>query len=603
MKVIICEVTMGNKFTFVRVFIFLCSLVSAVAMGQIESKSECLKNSLYWDEDDQMCTNIAPVEVYGCKNKGEVYSEEFQTCLTPEQEDSMKSCPNGLCNGPKIEENKNNAKLVDSSSYGNSSGLCSDVPDSKAETHSTNDGQPEVHCQCLYPANGISEVKPQAKYGPQPACPTKEQQEKANKEKNKGSSSTTFACLASLTNQINACEEGAETAVQSCDQKSEKNKKVISPISQFLNGGMQVGQGAVNSLAQCQSVALTSATAGYALGQVQSNCKKDKSSCESTCNNLAQYKKVSAIEALCAKDTQAQADKEGLHSEASQLAATLQAAYSECNVSTQALLNSLGSALQTAMKASAATQQCQSVFGSKDQIVPPITNACISNPAAPGCPVNCASSSFASSPQCKCILNPNDSSCKGGQGPGKSTVASGSSANQSYNGIGAGSSGMPKINSDISGIKLDDEDVTDSSPTLPAETASAASNVAAQKASAPGGGSGGSSGSNKGEAATEAGKEEGGFLGATFKTLKNAANNLFGGRSGSSSKNNLNNKEAQNRTDYKKKAGIRGLASNANCYIDATGTEYCLNMGKRNRDIFQMINLGYSKQYHTLLVD
>ena len=126
----------------------------------------------------------------------------------------------------------------------------------------------------------------------------------------------------------------------------------------------------------------------------------------------------------------------------------------------------------------------------------------------------------------------------------------------------------------------------------------------------PGGGGGtapGEDGKGKNGKA-EAAAEEPGVFGGVFQNLKNAAGSLFGS---SGSGNSSSSKKSTAVTNGVNAAGLkpvvgnnalRGIASNGkSCFVDAKGTEFCF--GKKNMDIFKMMNSQYSNQYNTLIID
>jgi hypothetical protein len=117
-----------------------------------------------------------------------------------------------------------------------------------------------------------------------------------------------------------------------------------------------------------------------------------------------------------------------------------------------------------------------------------------------------------------------------------------------------------------------------------------------------GGGSGGESGAARSGSSAEA-PEEKSFLGGAFSSLKNVANSIFGGGSTSAKKATASKEDSLNKNGFKPiNPALRGLASNGKaCYVDVKGAEYCF--GRRNMDIFKMMNSQYSNQYNTLITE
>ena len=360
---------------------------------------------------------------------------------------------------------------------------------------------------------------------------------------------------------------------------------------------------------ECRTASLLSAAAGYGAGKIQVNCSKEIESCKSSCTDVVKYDQ-DAIVAKCKeskKDGSLATQEKELVQQADKLAAVVEGIKEECivnnSVADKILKESQQALDQFVIKNNAAVQCEQAIVSNTPSI--PLTNQCAIYPNSAGCPVNCAIDT--GNPQCKCLQHPSDPSCKPGGGNGISSVA-GLAPNTQVPAIGV-SAGGPTFKSGSSGfgndLNLDlgeasEKSATELAKTEPSKDSGGFQAAPTANSSAGGGGSDGPS-----AAAKKSGEvtEEKSLIGGTFAALKNAAAGLFGGGNNFSKKAVVEKENAAAKNNIKPvNSALRGVASNGkSCFVDAKGAEFCF--GRRNMDIFKMMNSQYSNQYNSLIID
>lgn len=425
-------------------------------------------------------------------------------------------------------------------------------------------------------------------------------------------------CLREAKTKINSCKEKSTETVKTCDDKSEKNAKIRQPVGSILTQATQaMHTSAVNkgALEQCKTAGYLSAAAGYGIAEIEKNCKQELNQCVESCADVKEYTAESLAQ-LCEGDAEAAKQHDLLVAQSQKLASVAEGVDEECfqdkEGSGPALLKTATQGVATYINANNAAVQCEQVISAQPQLVP-FTNTCATNPSAAGCPVNCATNP--SSAQCTCMTNPTAAGCQAGAG---SQMAGGNpnGAGQSLPSLAAGGLGSKLGSSGLGGSSdLGDLSGLDGSEAAAAGGGSGAEVPAggmfgqAGAANTGGGGStAGADGKGKNGKGGEAAAEESGLFGGMFQNLKNAAGSLFGvGGSGSSStaKKSSSVIGKTNSAGLKPVVGnkaLRGIASNGkSCFVDAKGTEFCF--GKKNMDIFKMMNAQYNNQYNTLIID
>lgn len=483
----------------------------------------------------------------------------------------------------------------------------------------------EHHCVCNYASNwggspseyvrDTTDAATAAK-----ACPDKAPTEQAATSETMGDE--VYACIQDVKEEINSCKTQASETMKTCDIKSEKNEKIRSPVGSVVSQATSMMHaGAVNkgAVEQCKTAGYLSAAAGYGLGQIQTNCESELKSCQTTCAEVKDYTEDQIVAKCKAKggDGSTVAQEPVLRQQAQKLVAVAEGVDKECfqegsdmSPTAKSLLNSAMLGVSQYVSANNAAVQCEQTISAQPQLVP-LTNTCATNPSAAGCPVNCATNP--SSAQCTCLTNPTAAGCQAGAGSqmaGNPNGAGQSLPSLAAGGLGSklGSSGVGSSSGlgDLSG--LDGEVAPPSGAPVPAGEAGGMFNQAGAANAGGGAGTEGAAGKAKNGKGGEGAAEEHGLFGGMFQNLKNAAGSLFGvGGSGSSS----TSKKSSSVTGGANSAGLkpvvgnkalRGIASNGkSCFVDAKGTEFCF--GKKNMDIFKMMNAQYNNQYNTLIID
>ena len=427
-----------------------------------------------------------------------------------------------------------------------------------------------------------------------------------------GSGDEVFACIEDIKKEINDCKETATKTIEICDKNSDKNANIRQPISSAIDKGTQllhmnaIKKGAAE---ECRNVSLLSAAAGYGTGKIQGNCATGIASCKSSCSDVIKYDQ-DAIVAKCKeskKDGSHETQKEQLELQADKLIAVVESVKEECagsNSTADQILDQTKAALDQFVRSNNAAVQCEQAIVSNTPSTP-LTNQCAIYPNSAGCPVNCAIDT--GNPQCKCLQHPSDPSCKPGGGNGISSVAS-LAPNTQVPAIGvsaggstfkSGSSGFGNdLNLDLG--EASEKSATELAKTEPSKDSGGFQAAPTANSSAGGGGSDGPS-----AAAKKSGEvtEEKSLIGGTFAALKNAAAGLFGGGNNFSKKAVVEKENAAAKNNIKPvNSALRGVASNGkSCFVDTKGAEFCF--GRRNMDIFKMMNSQYSNQYNSLIID
>lgn len=607
---------MGNKFLFVILlfFAFQFQAINVVATGgpytpppavgstvgqplENAAKAECTSKGGTWDGASVSCSLNG--------TKCPYVSSNYSKCLYDSQW-VIDACE---MDGTGTWDKVNNKCVLHKSASGLSCGdnakgsLCTENPEPK-----------HYHCSCDYAdteggtpkafeVSSPADLKLAANKCPSTAPVAGEKVEIKDK-----AAPTGLACLQQIRENINKCKGDSENAVNACNMKSEKNAETRQSLTSLANMSRQLIH--VGTAEQCKNMGLVTGAAGYGLNNIQKGCKEEMSVCVNSCADLSKYSTAEKIKADCA--TAAQEDVNVLEQEANELAAVMRSAKQECETDSDALLKQVGNALTSAVSSYATAAQCENQVSSLPTLTNLSLNSCISNPNAAGCPVNCATNP--SSAQCTCLTNPSAAGCK--NGAGSQLAGNPNAANQTLPSLSAGGLGSKLGSTGSTGSSgLGDLSMGDASELNPLDqkpaTDSASPSMFGQAGSANaggGGGTGGGEGNGKNGKGGEASGEEPGLFGGVFQNLKNAAGSLFG--SGSSSGSSASKKSSTvtsgvNAAGLKPVVGnkaLRGIASNGkSCFVDAKGTEFCF--GKKNMDIFKMMNAQYSNQYNTLITD
>jgi hypothetical protein len=614
------EVTMGNKLTGVLLFLSFV-FVSQFSWGQIpytlgtnsgpqqDGKSACIEPGV-WNGATSSCnykgTNCS------FRQENDASFNEYKLCVQKVDCEALNaSWVDGKCNymcDPKLRSNCGGAIA--------STKKCSDYSNPAEHSDNSSPTGKAIHCVCKikdpvkateYPLESTSDIDAQN------ICAKSEPKIEVTAAV---STDEVLPCLQDIKTEINACKAKATETVEFCDKNSEENGTIRRPVGNVIDqatGLLHARAASKGIVEDCRNIGLMSAAAGYGVGKIQGNCKDKINSCKQTCTKeILEYSDVEKISAACiasGKQGFEANNKAKLESQAAALAAIVEASKDECagsGTTAERLLGEAQEATNQFMKANASAVACEQALASG----PPsavLTMNCITDPGSAGCPVNCATNS--TSPQCKCLNNPSDPTCKGG--PGISNMAGTANPSSQYVPIGGLSAGAGASKfgggsgGDLGGLDIEASEKSALEKPRDDGSKDAGPFGAAVQANTSGGSGGGGSGSGAAEKnAAGAAAEEKSFLGGTFAALKNAANNIFGGSgSGSKNKSATAKEDALAKNNLKpNNSAIRGLASNGkSCFVDAKGSEYCF--GRRNMDIFKMMNSQYSNQYNTLIMD
>ncbi|MBC7458026.1 MAG: hypothetical protein H7235_07085 [Bdellovibrionaceae bacterium] len=626
---------MGNKSTFVMLFLFATFLIQNViaettVVQDICGKSITCTYAIKFNEF--LCTHATAKsgQCYPVKGKDKSQCPDLvnvpqQTCETPSKlpkintaaveliqpekqaraEIAFRTSPDALINNPTTK-------------------VCLDKSKPAEHYKDKNDKSKgtEIHCVCDYADTyGVINEYPRDTQtdANMKTCPQDPSNEQVVSKDTMNDD--VYPCIQKVKDEINKCKVQSSETIKTCSIKSDKNETIRAPIGAIVSQTTSMmHSGVVNkgALEQCKNAGYLSAAAGYGLGQIQNNCEAELNLCKSSCEVVKNYNEDSIIE-NCKKTGGgyvAGVDGTVLSVQAQKLAATAEGVNNECfqegsdlSPTAKSLLKSAALGVSQYVSANNAAVQCEQMISAQPQLVP-FTNTCAVNPGAAGCPVNCATNP--SSAQCTCLTNPQAAGCKGGVGSqlaGNPNAAAQNLPSLSAGGLGSklgssgsgGSGGLGDLNmGDASEVNpLDQKPVADA----------AAGSMFGQAAVPNAGGAGSGEGAKGKNAKGEAGAgEEHGLFGGMFQNLKNAAGNLFGNGGGGGS---AASKKSSSVTGGVNSAGLkpivgnkalRGIASNGkSCFVDSKGTEFCF--GKKNMDIFKMMNAQYSNQYNTLIID
>lgn len=649
-----CEVTMGNRLSFLSFLLFLSSFF---IFQNVEARSGTrVTNSLYcpfksgvmvcmtasrqagqcvYDRD---CTsknkkaaeqNSSPEKSaqLQCDEKGSPYYWSNNACLdfrndtqdadgtTPQQcvSNGGHWSPNELphcCMDPP-------EKVQACTSAGNkwdfTNHKCLDDkpkapvacgPNSKPETHEN-----ETHCVCTNfeeknPNYTVYEYNPnKGEANTCSAVPVKK--EDLNKSQ---SASSELSCIQDLTDQINACVDATNEGLDLCNARNEKNNKYTGPLFAITqqvaanahNKGMQSG-----AVAQCQTAGVVSSTSKFAFQQMQDSCGAQLNQCKSSCDQIREFTSPQKVYNHCVQKMGHNLDEQTeakLQSEAQELSSILQAATNKCFGEVSNLQNNLKRGAEDMQQAMIAAATCDCKISGTC----PIPQNCLTNPNDPSCKYvdpypNCIQNP--GDARCVCIMNPTNPSCKevsnmaggpkmdnGGNSTGISGIAGSGGSKPSSGGGFDGDFGSESAGNPWA--SLGGKGSGDSSGEAKFNAGSASSGG--------GGGGGGSAAAKKGKDEPVEEPEKKGIAGM-FKTIGNNLKGLFGFGSGNK-KSGLSeaDKKHQELAALKNKNKYRGVATaNKFCVTQANGQEICF--GRQNMNIFQMINRGYSKQADSLI--
>ncbi len=579
--------------------------ICVYSIASCDQPSTCRNNQGSWVGGKCVSKTVAPTRVLSSQ-----YNVYDQVKTTSSTQNSPTTIKERTCNG--ADGTPVSCATLAQSTVAPSNNPATSCGDKATET-ALHEGQvvtggPNVlhrDCQCKFTnAQGNKDIFI-AGYNTAVTCPDSDlglgdkSTETAAKADAKG-----LDCIQTIRDEINTCKEKSSEAVIACDMKSQKNaetKQGLSALSQASQQFIHAG-----TAEQCKNMGLVTSAAGYGLSEIQDSCRNEMKACRNSCTGLYKYKNPENIKAYC--KSAASEDVDRLQSEADQLAQVMSKADNECVDNTEQLLQQVGSAIGSATSAYATSAQCERQLSSSPVLTTLDLNACLSNPNAAGCPVNCASNP--SNAQCTCLVNPNAAGCKGG--PGVSELASGKGPQFTPTGVTVGGSQFGPSPGSGGGLDLS---LNDDSEKVPAEQKPAVVTPTeslfgkAGEASAGSGGStqGGDDGAKNKNGKAAVAEEDKGLFGGVFKNLKNAAGSLFGsgGEGSSSTKKSSSAKGAANSAGLKpvvSNSALRGIASNGkSCFVDSKGVEFCF--GRKNMDIFKMMNSQYSNQYSTLIND
>ena len=619
---------MGNKSTFVMLFLFVTFSVQNIFSATESMTDICGKTitctygeynkvfckratkksgqcKLVIGHDDSQCPNLSAVPQQTCAAKKPLTRNTEAVAKVSLKTETSK-IGETISSAPSIKAIAPATTTSDELSCGlntvDGAKVCSDFTKSA-----------HMHCVCKLP-NVEGEAAKTFVVSKDPGlnevnnCPSAAPVATEKAEVKEKAAATGLDCLQNIRNQINACKDDASNSINACDMKSENNsgtKQKLSALAQAAQQFIHVG-----TAVQCKNMGLVTSAAGYGLSEIQGNCRAEMKSCQNSCKDLSKYTDPEEIKNSCTTATPESAAK--LKEEAEELAAVMSAANKECITKSEMLLQQVGSAITNATSAYQSAAVCENQLSASPVLQNINLSNCLANPNAAGCPVNCATNS--TNPQCTCLVNPQAAGCQGGKGSEMAGNPNGLNQNlPSLSGAGGLSSKAGSVGGG-GGDNLGDLNMGDASEKNPLDQKPTDVPATAALGAAPPAVLGGISGNGPGDdgkgknGKAEPASEDHSLFGGVFQNLKNAAGSLFGSSgsgNSSSSKKSTAVTNGVNAAGLKPVAGnnaLRGIASNGkSCFVDAKGTEFCF--GKKNMDIFKMMNSQYGNQYNTLIID
>ena len=614
---------MGNKFLILFVFLFsgiIFSSLEAYAQNgnvieedTIKGKSYqtvCLEQQGTWDATNKKCIgalNCSKFKNSSCIDADAVYSAKQACAKNGGIFDEFTATCDNKANECKaaggewvVDETKPGigigvigASMSFKCDYSKKQNQAScDASNSKLGSPADHDGATN-HCVCLYkdPSGQTGEYVA----GSGNTCPT-EDSSKNNSQK-ASVTGEVYDCIANIQQKIQACADSVNEGQDSCDAQSAQNQKYTGPaatLANTLSASMHAKGAAAGAAQQCRNAAMLSTSSQYAVNAVAQSCNKAVQACKNSCEGITDvYSDPSAIVASC-KDPNV--DQATLEAQAHQLASEVAQANKLCSGSTGSLTKQLGNLTNYAGQLGNAFAQAAACDCALTNSCP---TDCLKNPSSAACQssyTDCAQNPTA--PACKCVINPYDSSCKTAvsQLAGAST---GGGSNSGYNptslsGSNTGSTGA--------GSSFDLGEGAGPGAYIGGNASSDTSSLdfkRANQASTSGGGGGSGAGASKAGEEGLAEEPESKGLAGVFKNITNGVKSMLGLGGTKSSSVGLN-KTAQDKKLLEEKKKYRGVATaDKFCVVGQNGQELCF--GRKNMNIFQMINRGYSKQSDTFL--
>lgn len=574
-------------------------------------KTTCLKQQGTWDETNKKCIGalncskfknancIDAAAVYSakqaCTKNGGVFDEFTATCDNKANEckaaggewvvDESKGVGIGIIGASMAfkcdysKKNNNQAKCDSNSTLG------------KPEDH---DGATD-HCVCNFkptlPGQPTEYIA-----GENNSCPTEDPSKKNTQTADVDSD--VLPCLQQAQRDIQACADQVNLGQEACNEQSAQNQKYTGPASALANtvaSAMHSKGAAAGAAQQCRNAALVSTSSQYAVNTIAQSCNKAINACKSSCSANRNYRDPYYIVKSCENDPTV-VDQTVAQQQADRLAQQMQNADDLCSGSGNSLVNMGSNLVKYAGQLGNAFAQAAACDCALTNSCP---TDCLKNPSSAACQssyTDCAQNPTA--PACKCVVNPYDSSCK----TAVSQLAGASTGGGSNSGYNPTSLSGANTTSPGGGNSLDLGEGGGPGAYIGGNASSDTSSLdfkRANQASTSGGGSGGGAGASKAGEEGLAEEPESKGLAGVFKNITNGVKSMLGLGGSKSSSVGLN-KTANDKKLLEEKKKYRGVATaDKFCVVGQNGQELCF--GRKNMNIFQMINRGYSKQSDTFL--
>jgi hypothetical protein len=416
--------------------------------------------------------------------------------------------------------------------------------------------------------------------------------------------------LVAFENQAKRCQEKGVDAVASCKPENAESNKDYAQIQSVVKAAsktaMAYGQQA-GSAEACFNAGAIGTGSWQALDMLKKGCESEISTCESECGNADEQYRTVYLACINRKGESSPGIQEYSNELGTQLKSIkedLNSGIKSCQVEAKSneqrisqMMKEMNNTAQQAAKC-----QCQLTAGQTncDQVQGP--EFCAANPMHVNCPkvvtMKCAGAD-SQTKECICLRDPKSTQCVTGLNTGSQLAGAGAAfsevatGNTNFKGSsGGGDGGLGSLDglNDTASLALS-SDKSLGGADSPFGVAGSGGG-----GSGAGGGSGGADGSGAGaEPGGEPEAKSG--IGGLFNQLKTSVAGLFGGK-GSAAKNSSGGKNYGSRNLNKgfdpnkyRPVGLRGIAG-----ADGSG------MGRKNMDIFKMVNNQYSNQYHTLMV-
>lgn len=411
-------------------------------------------------------------------------------------------------------------------------------------------------------------------------------------------------CMDQMAEQVQKCQDQADQAKTSCDEKKSNNKSLTDYQNILNNNANSAANSGVNSTATsgtgsastvCSASGLMNSTGAAAVNSAKEDCEDDYNQCVSTCDSVDTSKIRQCLLKIRIDQYGKQLPEDGNYfsSRFSQINSDLEDAKKDCKVDAKQGKDSLSELLQSLAQTALQAKQCEcqiTASGTGCNSIPSLQD-CLPGGKYYGQSVCSVWSSSLkcvyggtdyNSKDCVCLRDPSNTLCRSLT----TTTAQDTSISQ-INGTGVTSTLPSGSSSTGAGINIGDikdtNDATALDPKSGNNTMAQFAAPAGGSAGAGGGGSGSASSTGESENGTQA--EDGGKNTSAFGQIKSVVSSLLGLK-----KNNFDNSSGiggsrvgNGNPDFNKWRP-NGLRNPASAYgIAARNTDIWTTMNRRYR--------------------